>query len=295
MSQSHGSFNGQLMTGNSQTQTVDLIADRGLAYGHGLFETILLQNSQPPLLERHLSRLSRDAKTLGIPVKSSLIQTYLNQFVDHLISENIHNGVLKIVVTAGVGGRGYQSPQPIEPSIICSYASLPAQMDGHKRDGIAVRYCQHRLPNQPALAGIKHLNRLDQVLARQEWDCADYQDGLMFTHTDQLIEAISANVFLKNAAGDWLTPCLQGAGVSGVMRSLLLEEIFPACQIAVQVRAIEMDELAQCQQLFVCNSVRGLIAVTEIYNSQNKLLRSLSADRQTLMLSEKLTEMYPCF
>jgi 4-amino-4-deoxychorismate lyase len=295
MSQSHGSFNGQLIIGNSQTQTVDLIADRGLAYGHGLFETILFQNSQIPLLERHLSRLNRDANTLGIPVKSSLVQTYLNQFVDHLKSENINNGVIKIVVTAGVGGRGYQSPQPIEPSIICSYASLPAYMNSHKRDGIAVRYCQHRLPNQPALAGIKHLNRLDQVLARREWDCADYQDGLMFTHTDQLIEAISANVFLKNATGDWLTPCLQGAGVSGVMRSVLLEEIFPACQIAVQVRAIEMDELAECQQLFVCNSVRGLIAVTEIYNSQNKLLRSLLADRQTLMLSEKLTEMYPCF
>ena len=122
-----------------------------------------------------------------------------------------------------------------------------------------------------------------------------FRSGLMFTHSDQLIESISANVFVKIATGEWVTPSLEVAGVSGVMRSLLLDEIFPACQIAVQVRAVGIDELSECQQLFVCNSIRGLVAVTEIYNSQNRLVKSLSADKQMLMLSEKLTELYPCF
>ena len=94
---------------------------------------------------------------------------------------------------------------------------------------------------------------------------------------------------------EWVTPSLEVAGVSGVMRSLLLDEVFPACQIAVQVRAVGIDELNECQQLFVCNSIKGLVAVTEIYNSQNRLVKSLSADKQMLMLSEKLTELYPCF
>jgi branched-subunit amino acid aminotransferase/4-amino-4-deoxychorismate lyase len=79
------------------------------------------------------------------------------------------------------------------------------------------------------------------------------------------------------------------------MRSLLMEEIFPACKINLHERAIDMDELAECQQLLLCNSVRGLMRVNEIYNVQNELLRTLSADRQTLILSDKLTEMYPCF
>ena len=293
MSQSHCSYNGQLITDHNQTE--NLTADRGLAYGHGLFESILFTNSQLVLLERHLQRLNRDAKILGVPIQSSLIRVYLNQFLDYLQSQNIDNGVIKIILTAGIGGRGYQSPQPIEPSIYCSYSSLPADINAPKKNAIAVRYCQHRLPNQPALAGIKHLNRLDQVLARQEWNCADFQDGLMFDQSNQLIEAISANVFIQNASGEWLTPCLQDAGVSGVMRSLLMEEIFPACKINLQVRAIDMDELAECQQLLLCNSVRGLMRVNEIYNVQNELLRTLSADRQTLTLSDKLTEMYPCF
>ena len=293
MSKFHCTFNGQLITGNRPA--IDLIDDRGLAYGHGLFESILFYDSQIPLLERHLSRLKRDAVTLGIPLQSSLIHIYLDQFFDYLKSENIDNGVLKIVVTAGTGDRGYQCPQQIEPSIICSYSNLPTYRLAQGRTGIAVRYCHHRLPHQPALAGIKHLNRLDQVLARREWDCADYQDGLMFTDSGQLIESISANVFVKTATGEWVTPSLEVAGVSGVMRSLLLDEIFPACQIAVQVRAVGIDELNECQQLFVCNSIRGLVAVTEIYNSQNRLVKSLSADKQMLMLSEKLTELYPCF
>ena len=293
MSQAYCSFNGELITENNQA--VDLFVDRGLAYGHGLFETVLLQNTQLPLLERHLLRLNRDAKTLGISIDLSLLDSYLNHFLDHLKSHDLNNGVIKIIVTAGIGGRGYQSPQPIKPSIIFSYSSMPPHMNVNRSNGIATRYCHHRLPNQPALAGIKHLNRLDQVLARQEWDCANYQDGLMFNETNQLIEAISANVFLQNATGDWLTPCLTSAGVSGVMRSLLLEEIFPACQIDIQIRAIEINELIGCQQLFLCNSVRGLMVVSEIYGFQNELLRSLSAEGQTLMLIEKLTEMYPCF
>jgi len=291
MSQYYSSLNGQLI--DTTKHSGDLLQDRGLAYGHGLFESILLAKGELPLLVRHLVRLCGDAQKLGISIQPALIESYLNQFVEYLKSEAVISGVVKIVVTAGVGGRGYQSPQLIEPSVICSYSTLPEPIAVHRRDGIAVRYCYHRLPHQPALAGIKHLNRLDQVLARREWDCADYQDGLMFSDADQLIESISANVFFKNAAGDWLTPCLKVAGVSGVMRSVLLEEIFPACQIPVQVQVIDIDEVAQCQQLFVCNSIRGLMAINSVYNFKNRLVKILPVGQQTLMLGEKLVEKYP--
>jgi len=291
MSQHYLSFNGQLI--DATNQAVYLLEDRGLAYGHGLFESILLYGGELPLLERHLLRLCGDARKLGIPIQASLIKRYLNQFLEHLRSAAVDKGVVKIVVTAGVGGRGYQSPQKIEPSIICTHSILPEHIAVQRREGIAVRYCKHRLPCNSVLAGIKHLNRLDQVLARREWDCPDYQDGLMFSVTDQLIESISANVFLKNADGRWLTPCLNDAGVSGVMRSIFLEEIFPECQIPIEVTEVSADELALCQELFVCNSIRGLIAVTSLYNFHDKLVKSLPIGEQTLMLGSKLVKKYP--
>jgi len=288
----YGNLNGQLID-YSVKQRADLFQDRGLAYGHGLFESILLYNAELPLLERHLLRLCRDAHKLGIPIQFERVEQYLKQLVEVLESDAVGKGVLKIIVTAGVGGRGYQSPEVTDPSIICLYSPVPEDMDRQRGKGIAVRYSEHRLPYNSALAGIKHLNRLDQVLARREWDCADYQDGLMFTDANQLIESISANVFLKNASGDWLTPRLDVAGVSGVMRSLLLEEIFPACQIPVAVVEVSSGELALCQELFVCNSIRGLVAVTSVHNSQNKPVKSLPIGEQTLMLRSKLVEKYP--
>jgi len=289
-SKSYFSLNGQPVVDHLP---LSLLSDRGLAYGHGLFETILLHQSELPLIDRHLSRLVCGANILNIPVKSTLIEQYLNLFLEQLESEAITDGVVKVVFTAGVGGRGYEPPSKIEPTIICSYSALPRDIAIYRKEAIAVRYCQHRLPTHCALAGIKHLNRLDQVLARNEWSSEKFQEGLMFNASDHLVEAISANVFMKNIAGDWITPCLKHSGVSGVMRSLLMEEIFPACDIPISVAQITKDQLAKCQQLVVCNSVKGLMPVHSIYNHREQLVKSLLIEPQTLMLSETLTALFP--
>ena len=289
-SSSYFSLNGQSIT---DTLPVNLLKDRGLAYGHGLFESILLNDSTLGLIDRHLARLCEGAKTLSIPLDSSLILKFINLFTDQLHAASVTDGVVKIIVTAGEGGRGYQSPADIKPTIICSYSNLPAGLSDYREQSLSVRYCQHRLSDNQALAGIKHLNRLDQIMARNEWDCERYQEGLMFSASDHLLEAISANVLVKNRAGDWLTPDLKKAGIKGVMRSVMIEEIFPACNIPISIAEVSGDQLAQCQVLLLCNSVKGLASVGSLYDGQNQLVKSLPRDQQTLMLYQKLIELYP--
>ncbi|MDG1693337.1 MAG: aminodeoxychorismate lyase [Porticoccaceae bacterium] len=288
-SKSYYSLNGQPI---ADSLPLNLLDDRGLSYGHGLFESILMHQSTLPLVNRHLDRLNRGANAVGIPIKSDLIYNYVQLFLEQLKGESISQGVVKVIVTAGVGGRGYKSPDTIEARVVCSYSNLPKGIEDYRNQAINVRFCKHRLPINQPLAGIKHLNRLDQILARNEWTCDNYHEGLMFSESGHLIEAVSGNIFVK-LADCWLTPCVDQAGVSGVMRSLMLEEIFPACGIPLYVKPISMCELAESQSLLLCNSIKGLAEVGSVDNHDNQLFKSLPIDEQTLMLRRKLIELYP--
>jgi len=275
-----------------QGRAGEFAKDRGLAYGHSLFETILYRKFEIPLIDRHLERICRDAKLIGIPIEVQQLEIYLNQFLQILKSDIIAQGVIKVIATAGPGGRGYAPPALLEPSVLCTYSPLPEDIQRQWLQGIAVRCCTHRLPHNTALAGVKHLNRLDQVLARSEWNCSNYHEGLMFCSQGKLIEAISANVFIK-IDGDWLTPSLTDAGVNGVMRSLLLTEICADNNIHVKVTSIDITQLNMCQEMFICNSIRGIIPVTQVYSDDGVLLKSLPRGEQTLMLRERLVSKYP--
>lgn len=287
------SINGCLIP--SEEKPTALLNDRGLAYGQGLFETILLRDGQLPLLNRHLQRICGDAVTLGIDVRRDILALYIEQFCSTLSENKINDGVIKVIATAGQGGRGYKSPLMPKPNLICSYAILPEDLQVQSQQGIQVRCCEHRLPINPTLAGIKHLNRLDQVIARSEWNSPDYAEGLMFSLDDKLIEAVSANIFLKDERGKWLTPDLKNAGITGVMRSLLLEELFPNIGIPVTVTDIDRQQLFSCQELFICNSIRGIIPVTEIFSTCGELQKSLPSGRQMRMLKAELVSNYPFY
>jgi 4-amino-4-deoxychorismate lyase len=273
--------------------TISLLDDRGLAYGHGLFESMVLTDSTIPLLDRHLSRLIQDSQLMGISVGNDDINHYLKVFLETLSAQAFNSGIVKIILTAGSGGRGYAMPAKIVPTLIYSYTPLPENV-AHQRDkGVDIRLCRHLLGTGSTLAGVKHLNRLDQVMARSEWSHNRYQDGLMFTEAGDVIEATSANIFVKTQDGQWLTPDLDQSGVSGVMRKLLIEEVFPACDIRVSVKAINRDTLLDAQQILLCNSVRGILRVNSVYGNDDQLLMTLPSDQQSLMLSETLIKLYP--
>ena len=277
-----GSINGQVISSDS-------LAERGLAYGHGLFETMRLDLGQLPLRGWHLERLLRDAAVLHIPVQASAVEQYINDFQQHLGQQNIDNGVVKLIVTAGIGGRGYKNPTTISPRIICIYSELP-QFDPQ---AVRLWHCDYRLPSNPVLAGMKHLNRLDQVMARNEWTDDSYADGLMFDQSNHLIETTSANIFLHSPDQGWITPDLHSAGVSGVMRTVLLAEIFPQLGIAVSKVDISAAHMHDCDHMFTCNSVRGITPVLGFNQDHNVV--TLTISDQVKMLQSALADNYPCF
>ena len=136
------------------------VRDRGLAYGDGLFETIAVRGGRIPLLARHMARLAEGCRRLSIPLDLLLIEHELRTF-----AEQLGEGVAKLIVTRGEGQRGYVPPQPCQPLRILQAAPLPQYPAAHAEQGVRLFPCKTRLAEQPLLAGLKHLNRLEQVLA----------------------------------------------------------------------------------------------------------------------------------
>ena len=274
------------------------LTDRGGAYGHGLFETMLLHHGALPLRQQHSERLLRDAPTLGINIAAeqlegnleSNLESNIATLVQGLTPEQRQSGIVKIIVTAGSGGRGYASPTVAEatPRIIAQYFPLPDDLQVQRQQGTSLTECDYRLPLNPILAGIKHLNRLDQVMARAEW-AKEYDDGMMFSADDCLIETTRANLFIKLSSG-WVTPSLDQAGVRGVMRELLIDKLFASVGLKVQQTTVSREQLASASELFTCSSVRGIVPVTSTLSAG-----TLAIGSDTRLLQSALQNNYQGF
>src|SRR5690606_28131172 len=138
--------------------------DRGLAYGDGCFDALRLSPAGAPLWPWHRRRLLAGAAALSIPITPEDLDEALRQALARCDAP----AVLKLILTRGSGGRGYAAPEPCQPRLRASLHPLPQRPVDHYRHGLATGLCQLRLAQQPALAGLKHLNRLEQVLARRE-------------------------------------------------------------------------------------------------------------------------------
>ena len=279
-----------LTTVNGVESVVLPVADRGTGYGHGLFETMLFRAGEVPLWQRHSSRLVSDAPVLGLNVTKQTLDDNLRHFLGLLKQHSLSSGIIKITVTAGTGGRGYASPAKLHLQIICQYSALPDNLEQPRREGVSLTQCQYRLPINPVLAGIKHLNRLDQVLGRAEWSGVEYADGIMYSRDELLIETTCANIFINTANNGWITPQLDQAGVRGVMRGLLLEQLFSSVGLRVSECAINRAQLDAATEIFICSSIRGLLPVTKINN-----LGQWSVGSDTKRLQSALFDLYDCY
>ena len=190
----------------------------------------------------------RGARVLGIPVPN---RAWLEVELGVLLPAAPPRAVLKLILSRGAGGRGYAVDDPIEPTLALSVHPAPAPLPGP----MTVRWCDTRLAIQPALAGLKHLNRLEQVLARAEWRDPRIHDGLMLDTDGRVACATSANVFAL-IDGRWRTPPVTQRGVAGVARAWVLANE-PTAEIAELTR----DEVESAQALFLCNAVRGILPV----------------------------------
>ncbi len=235
------------------------VADRGFQYGDGVFETIAVARGAPLLWERHLARLLEGCARLGFTDTPDAGRLSAEA---RELCRGAGRAVLKLIVTRGAAGRGY-APPPAMPTRVVQLLAWPDEPPAYARTGVDLRFCATRLGRNPRLAGIKHLNRLEQVLARAEWggDCAE---GLMLDDHDGVIEGTRSNLFTV-ARGDLLTPDLSQCGVAGVMRALVLEQAAARglrCRIARVTRA----EVEAADELFLTNSLIGIWPVRRLEN-----------------------------
>jgi 4-amino-4-deoxychorismate lyase len=255
------------------------VKDRGLAYGDGLFETITVTAGQASLLERHLARLAEGCVRLHIPVDMALLKVELLAF-----SQQLGDGVAKLIVTRGDGQRGYAPPEPAQPRRILQGAAKPLYPPRNAEQGVRLFPCATRLAEQPLLAGLKHLNRLEQVLARAEWQGVEPAEGLMLDASGRVIEGVYSNLFIVRD-GQLVTADLTRCGVAGVMRAELLAQA-AASGITCQVRDIEFAELLAADEVFLCNSVYGVWPVSALQTHDwpvGPLTRKLQAIARDLL------------
>jgi len=243
---------------NGQHQNLLPVADRAVQYGDGAFETILVRGHQPVFWQQHLDRLQTACHTLQIPADLS----HLRAEADTLIAAHGASGVLKIIISRGAGGRGYGPPESPLPTRILQIHPMPQDYLQHAREGIRVFKCKHPLSSNPALAGLKHLNRLDQVMASLELP-AQFQEGLMCNTAGDLIEGIKSNVFMV-IDGVLLTPELSHCGVAGVMRAAIIARCKEYASLNVAERKLGLEDLESASEVLICNSVLEIWPITQI-------------------------------
>lgn len=230
------------------------VLDRGLHYGDGLFETLAVADGRIILLDYHLQRLMQGCERLSLGVPP--VETLQSEL--HAAATGRSRAVLKLIVTRGIGGRGYGLPPHAVPTRILLLYPQPDYPAGNREEGVRLHVCTTRLGRNPRLAGLKHLNRLEQVLARSEWNAAEgVAEGLMLDEAGLVIEGTMSNVFAVSEAGVLTTPALERCGVAGVMRRHLLEQAQRA-GMTPQILDMTLDDLLGAREIFVCNSVIGV-------------------------------------
>jgi 4-amino-4-deoxychorismate lyase len=226
--------------------------DRGLNYGDGLFETMRLHAGRVGLLARHLHRLRAGCERLDLPYPGDgVIESDLLK----LTGGGAAQGVVRLVLTRGDGARGYAPPPAATGRRMLALGPLPPAAPASLSAGI----CLTRLGRSAALGGMKHLGRLEQVLAAAEVAAHGWDEGLMLDDTDRVVAATRHNLFFVRD-GRVLTPPLEGCGVAGVMRGLILEAL-PAVSLAGGEAPLRYHELHEIDEMFLCNAVAGVRAV----------------------------------
>lgn len=239
---------------NGQAEDRIPVSDRGLQYGDGLFETIAYRNGVAEYLDLHLERLLLGCKKLGIQLDHvEQLRCEITQLCATLSNQD---AVIKIIVTRGSGGRGYLASPDISATRIVSSHPLPIYPSENASNGIVVRFCQHVLSDNQYLAGLKHLNRLDQVLARNEWHDPTISEGLMSDARTNVVEGTMSNLFVV-IDNKLITPLLTYSGIAGVIRAQLLK-LAQDTGIVCEERNISREDITNAQEVFVCNSVIGI-------------------------------------
>ncbi|MDO6426929.1 aminodeoxychorismate lyase [Thalassotalea sp. 1_MG-2023] len=233
------------------------IKDRGLAYGDGVFTTAKIVDGTILLLAEHIDRLKESCARIALSnidwhaLKAELVKQ----------STAFPLAVLKVMITAGTGGRGYSRIGVSKPNVIVMVHEFPKHYIDWHQTGVSIGIAKTQLGINPQLAGIKHLNRLEQVLIRKELDESDWQDLIVTDVQNNIVETSCANVFwIKNNAV--FTPELGSSGVAGLLRTQAISQFSK-----VKLVKAPIDALKEVDAMIICNSVMGYVPV-ENFNGQ---------------------------
>ncbi len=269
--------------------------DRGLLYGDGVFETIRCKAGNLVLRDLHQRRLLLSCDRLGITLDPSMLDDWLTSLSSAAPADDV---VLKIIVTRGEGGRGYAPPTHPAYTLLAQWHQLPAATSDAWQEGMDCLLCHHPLSENIATAGIKHLNRLDQVMASRELATITAQypsirEGLMFDQRARLIEGTRSNLFVV-INNQVFTPDLARSGVAGVMRQWVLDSLAQE-HVTVTVTDININTLRLASEMFICNSVFGIWPVLHVFQLDgNQLQLQASFDHTNVCrrLQTKAQDMF---
>jgi 4-amino-4-deoxychorismate lyase len=232
--------------------------DRGLHYGDGLFETMRVQRRTVRLLDLHLERLLDGCRRLRInPPNERLLRSEIRSAV-----AACEAGILKLIVTRGVGTRGYRPSGTERATRILSLQPLPPGFIDAGLDPARLRICRMRLGSNPTLAGLKTLNRLESVIARMEWSDPRVWEGLMRDADGHIVCGTMSNLFLRRGS-KLTTPLLDLCGVAGVMRRWVMKQS-KNLNLRLEQRRVEIADLAAADEVFMSNALVGIVPVAEI-------------------------------
>ena len=255
--------------------------DRGFAYGDGVFRTMVVRQGLPECWPQHYQKLVADCAAIKIvcPSAELLISDIQQLFSEQEITENLTK-IIKIIITRGEGERGYAPPAITNPLRVLIKTDIRTYPNNYFTEGVHLHVCKTRLSAQPLLAGIKHLNRLENVLARMEWTDPGITDGIMLDAHQHVIECTSANIFIRHA--DTLTtPKLNQCGVAGITRQRILN-LAHLVGLTVKVESFDLDRLLVADEVLISNSLYGVFQVKSV---QKKMWEStsLAADFRTIL------------
>ena len=268
---------------NAEPKASVSVFDRGFSFGDGLFETIRINGARAPLLEYHLERLLAGAEKLGISITEKQVRGDVYKALNSVTDQKESVWRLKYILTRGESDSGYTPNPKGKPTRVMQLQSFDAGLNRLlQQQGIKACTCNWRLSENSYLVGLKHLNRIDQVMARHEWLDSDCYEGLMLDQSGRYIEGTSSNLFAVTAKDEIITPELINCGVNGVMRRAIIEDLCP--KIGQECYEAEINGVENFMELFVSNALMGILPITRVDNI------SFEVGPVTRALQDALTE-----
>lgn len=240
---------------NGVEQNLISASDRSVQFGDGCFTTARVSHGRVVWLDKHILRLQQATERLLMPAVN------WNTLTQEMVEAGNHTeeGVLKVIISRGSGGRGYSGTACQHPTRIISLSDYPAHYHSWRERGISLALSPVPLARSPLLAGVKHLNRLEQVLIRAHLEHTTADETLVLDTEGMLVECCAANLFWRKN-GVIFTPDLSQSGVDGIMRQQIIASLMTHGR-RVDIVAQPLSVLADADEVVICNALMPLLPV----------------------------------